>query len=298
MKKKWILFLSLLILLNLSGCESAKNDTTLEISASTDTGIPYFTITTNLPDETLLEVEVSKVVETGNGAAFVYDKEEIVSVKDGKAETGKFSDEGKSLSGSYSVRVSTLYMDKQPTSVQEATENGKKFKGKLVSTNEFMNDAIYVSNYDYFSFKYDENASVSNGEEKAVTDTMIISMTNNIPSKIETSVKKYTQDYSLTELTDVVINEDSGTDEEDDYIVLAYFTFSGKQRGEELAYLLRKYSDDFAANLCNDYDSVKEVCCFWETPNASAELVGTSKWGYERMSDGMHLTDSAISFKY
>lgn len=194
MRKNAILLLLLMALFCLPGCENiGGEDTTLEISSSSDSGIPYFMIETNLPDETILEVTVSKAVETDNGGAFTYYKEENVSVKNGKAETGKFSDNGKSLSGSYSVSVSTLYMDEQPSSVQEATENGKKLKGDLVGTNQYLDNAIYVRNSEFFTFQYDETASIDSSEEKAVTNEQFLAMSNGSSGNGKMSVESMIQ---------------------------------------------------------------------------------------------------------
>lgn len=297
MKKKILILLTnVLILLCLSGCENnTADDTTLEISASTDSGIPYFVITTNLPDETILEVEVSKAVNTNNGAAFDYYKEETVIVKNGKAETGKFSDEGKSLSGSYSVSVSTQYMDEQPRSVQEVTENGKKLKGDLVNTNKYLDNAIYVSNSEFFTFKYDETASIDAGEEKAIENKEILDMSNNISGKIESTIRrKVTTGYENTDITEISVNEDMGTDTSDDYIALVYLKWNVKNSASTSEEMLSMYSNDLAATVAEECPNVQEISIFWEV---SYLTDNTSKWSFERKGENMYLTDNVLGWK-
>lgn len=296
MKKKiWVLLAVLMMLIYLPGCEKdTREDTTLEITASTDSGIPYFTIATNLPDETILEVEVTKAASTDNGAILAYDKEETVSVKDGKAETGKFSDNGKSLSGTYFVHVSTAYMDEQPSSVQEATGNGENLKGDLVKTNQFLDDAIYVSNLESFTFKYDEDASVGAGEEKAETNEQALSLSNDIPGKIESTIRsRVSSEYTNTDIDEITINEDAGTNTEDDYIALVYLTWNVKNSESTSEEMLDMYSKDLAATLAEKYSSVQEVAVFWEVPYLTEN---TSKWSFERRGENMYLTDNVLGW--
>lgn len=295
MKKKIAIALSALFMLCLIGCENnGVDDTTLEISASTNSGIPYFTINTNLPDETVLEVEVSKVADTGNGAAFEYCKEEKIIVKNGKAETGKFSDEGKSLSGSYSVSVSTLYMNEQPSSVRESTEDGKKLKGDLVNTNEYLDNAIYVRNSEFFTFDYDETASIEPGEEKAVVNEHLLSISNNIAGKIESTIRQRVSDkYDNTDITKITVNEDAGTDNPDDYIALVYLKWNVKNSESTSEEMLSMYSNDLAATVSEEYEDVQEITIFWEVPYLTDN---TSKWTFERKEKNMYLTDNIIGW--
>lgn len=295
MKKKIAIVLSALFMFCLIGCENNDvDDTTLEISASTNSGIPYFTINTNLPDETVLEVEVSKVADTGNGAVFEYCKEEKIIVKNGKAETGKFSDEGKSLSGSYSVSVSTLYMNEQPSSVRESTEDGEKLKGDLVNTNEYLDNAIYVRNSEFFTFDYDETASIEPGEEKAVVNEHLLSISNNIAGKIESTIRQRVSDkYDNTDITKITVNEDAGTDNPDDYIALVYLKWNVKNSESTSEEMLSMYSNDLAATVSEEYEDVQEITIFWEVPYLTDN---TSKWTFERKEKNMYLTDSIIGW--
>ena len=57
--------------------------------------------------------------------------------------------------------------------------------------------------------------------------------------------------------------------------------------------MLRMYSDDLAAAIADDQPDVQEIAVFWEVPYHGNK---TTKFSYERRSNGMYLTDIILGF--
>lgn len=95
--------------------------------------------------------------------------------------------------------------------------------------------------------------------------------------------------YDETTIDRITINEDGGTDEEGDYIVLAYLKWDRKNKEDMTKEMLRMYCDDFAGTLAEKAPNVSEVAMFWEVPYHGDK--GTSKCSYERKNNEMYLTD-------
>ena len=105
------------------------------------------------------------------------------------------------------------------------------------------------------------------------------------------AVKIITENYTYTNINSISINENLGSEEDGDYIILARLTWNQKNRGATSRDMLSMYSSDFAARIGMDQPSVKEVAIFWTIPyldNASA------KWSYERVDAGMQLSDNML----
>ena len=105
------------------------------------------------------------------------------------------------------------------------------------------------------------------------------------------AVKIITENYTYTSIESISINENLGTDEDGDYIILARLTWNQKNKASTSKEMLSMYSSDFAARIGTEQPSVKEVAIFWTIPyldNASA------KWSYERVDAGMQLSDNML----
>lgn len=89
-------------------------------------GMPTFSVQTNLPDET--ELELIMVNDAG------FEQKETVEVEDGKAETGYFWDGGRELIGDYTLTV-TMRPGEQSRAVRkEIGDTGDTLTGELVQT--------------------------------------------------------------------------------------------------------------------------------------------------------------------
>lgn len=104
---------------------------------------------------------------------------------------------------------------------------------------------------------------------------------------------RITEHYPRTDIDKITINEDGGTEEEGDYVALAYLTWNAKNKPEMTKQMLQMYSDDLAASLAIDHSEVQAMAVFWEVPYLNA---GTSKWSYTRKDGGMYMDDRVLGF--
>lgn len=114
-------------------------------------------------------------------------------------------------------------------------------------------------------------------------------------TKIKRKVYAYVTEYMDTTVDDVTVNEDFGTEIEDDYIVLVYLTWDMKNDGEMSKKMLDLYSSDMAARMYDDLPAVQELCIFWTVPYLND---GQAKISFERKSSGMVYTDTVFDYNF
>ena len=93
--------------------------------------------------------------------------------------------------------------------------------------------------------------------------------------------------YSNTVIDSITINDNAGTSEDGDYIALVNLTWNVKNSGATSKKMLQMYSDDLAATLANENDTVQEIAIFWKVPY----LNDNAKCSYERKSGGFAYMD-------
>ena len=105
---------------------------TMDIETTGEDGKPAFTITTNLPDDTLLSVEFSLDTPAFEGQDDYFEQREL-TVHDGKASTDAFSCGGEPLMGDYRFGVAMLPSE-QSGQVLDAVggTSGSNLAGPLV----------------------------------------------------------------------------------------------------------------------------------------------------------------------
>lgn len=102
------------------------------------------------------------------------------------------------------------------------------------------------------------------------------------------------ENYTLTTISSVTVNENYGTDEDGDYVLLVYVTWSQKNPQDLTKTVLSMYSEDYAARVGTDINNVSEFTVFWTVPYYS-ETDTAVKYSYERRDGGMYQTDSMIA---
>lgn len=113
--------------------------------------------------------------------------------------------------------------------------------------------------------------------------------------KIEKSAKLICiENYASTHISSMEVNENLGTEEENDYIVLAYLTWDVKNKAETTKEMLAMYSEDFAARIGNEIPNVSEFTVFWKVPYHS-ETENVIKYSYTRKDGEMYQTEEMIS---
>ncbi len=95
------------------------------------------------------------------------------------------------------------------------------------------------------------------------------------------------EEYYNTVIDGITINDDLGTEEENDYIALVHLTWNTRNSGKLSKEVLKMYSDDLAAALAKENNSVREIAIFWTVPY----LNDKAKCSYERVSNGFRVMD-------
>lgn len=107
---------------------------------------------------------------------------------------------------------------------------------------------------------------------------------------IEKTIKDRVSDkYSGTVIKKIDINENLGTDDEDDYIVLPHLKWDVKNKPKMTREMLEMYSDDLAATLAK-HTNITEITIFWEVPY-HLEGNNVAKMSYSRSGDGMAIEE-------
>lgn len=144
----------------------------------------------------------------------------------------------------------------------------------------------FIKRNDMDSFHSTVNES--SGEESQTTEA------ENAKQLIEQSIRsRINSNYRKTTIDTITINDNPGTDTEGDYIVLVNLTWNVKNSAETTEEMLTMYSDDLAASLATDHPEVQELAVFWKVPYLTES---TSKWAYEKRSDGMYLVDNIVGW--
>ncbi len=150
---------------------------------------------------------------------------------------------------------------------------------------------------DDFPNTSDNNTNETSGEPEEETADSSISIEpiyeeGSLEKELQDyAVKIITENYTYTDIESLTVNENLGTEEDGDYIILARLTWNQKNKASTSQDMLSMYSSDFAARIGMDQPSVNEVTIFWTVPylnNANA------KWSYERNDDGMYLSDNMM----
>lgn len=111
---------------------------------------------------------------------------------------------------------------------------------------------------------------------------------------IEAAAREIIEEYyTNTDIDTVTVNENYGTDEDGDYILLVYLTWNVKNSVKMTNEVLAMCSEDFAARVGEQLENVQEVALFWTVPYHKE--TGTAvKYAYERRGEGMYETSHFI----
>lgn len=144
----------------------------------------------------------------------------------------------------------------------------------------------------YISFTDDESGKINHTDNPNVdSGGEIITEEAKIKKKI---IEIATVSYSDTSLYNIDVNENLGTDDENDYIVLAYPKWNVKNTASTTQEMLSMYSSDLAAKVGSELTNVSEITIFWTVPYYS-ETETVLKYTYTRDGSKMFLTDTMVS---
>ena len=126
-------------------------------------------------------------------------------------------------------------------------------------------------------------ATSDTGSSETITEPEVLTE----KEQIEKILTERIEEYHNSVIDRITINDDLGTEDENDYIALVYLTWNTKNSGKLSKEMLKMYSDDLAATLANENDTVQEIAIFWTVPY----LNDTAKCSYERVPDGFVVMD-------
>jgi len=113
--------------------------------------------------------------------------------------------------------------------------------------------------------------------------------------QIEADLRKIVEDnYSSTDMTELTLNENLGTEDEDDYVALVYLTWDVPNSANTTKQMLALYSEDLAARVGSDLEAITDLAIFWTVPYYS-ETTAAAKYSYERTDEGMYQTDVVVN---
>lgn len=111
--------------------------------------------------------------------------------------------------------------------------------------------------------------------------------------EIKTIIK---ENYKTTSIEKIEINEDMGSSEKNKLIALVYLSFDALNTSKTAYNMVEMYSDDLAANIGKDNDTVNQIAVFWKVPYIDEDET-LAKFSYERSGEHMIITDKVSSLK-
>jgi len=137
----------------------------------------------------------------------------------------------------------------------------------------------------------DEPVAVENIEEENVEeDEVLINPYEDRKAEIfDIALKRIKEnDYSLCTINEIKINDNLGTEVNDDYVLLVYGTFDVKNDIETGNGVMRMFADDLVAYMSKEgVDDVIEAAVFWEDDYNNRNL----KYAYEYRNGAFYITD-------
>lgn len=105
---------------------------------------------------------------------------------------------------------------------------------------------------------------------------------------IQTLTDRITSEYWQTDIDNITVNANLGTEEVDDYIALVRLTWNKKNSEDTSKEMINMYSRDLAAYIAATNSRIQEIVIFWEIPY----LDMNAKISYERQNGYMYESDA------
>ena len=241
---------------------------TIEESIEEKDGKIRLNIKTNLPNTTELIVSVSE----RNGD---YKGETKAIVTNGEAQTEWFSNKGEPLKrGDYYLLISMSIPSTQSEEVQKIVgKNGEYLEGDLVITN---NGSSYIAMDTIITIEGDssseEKVKQGEAEEQVKIDNQGVDTTQ-VKTRVNSIIMRELNDsITNTTLKSVQINENLGTDANNDVVVLVNLSWSTKNLEKMTREMLEMYSDYLAATLSSELAEGSEIALFWKAEYTGLDI--------------------------
>lgn len=244
----------------------------------------------NLPKNT----EIDIYLEPPNSAHY----DQRVTVKDGGLFKYEFSnEEGEEFEGgNYTVYVETAPDHFQTDAVREIFgENGANLVGSNVSDDYIDHRATAEINFKIKNTskvkqksKNDNAAEVTNKKDEELST---------LKSEAEYEIESIVEDnYKAASIEEIEINEDMGSEKPNKLIALVHLSFDAKNSARTSYNMVEMYSDDLAAKIGSENDTVNQIAVFWKVPYIDEDET-LAKFSYERSGEHMIITDKVSSLK-
>lgn len=110
-----------------------------------------------------------------------------------------------------------------------------------------------------------------------------------ISSKVKSVIKDSTSQTKVS-ITSISVNENLGTDEENDFVVLAYLSFDVKNNAKTTKEMLVLLNNQIGANMAG-IDNISELTIFWEVPYLNSSNDNIAKANLLRNDKGFYFED-------
>lgn len=244
----------------------------------------------NLPKETKINIYLD---------APSSDQSELanVIVKEGGMFDYEFSNEGgeEFEGGKYIAYVETSPENLQTDLVRKIFgENGANLSGPNVIGE---NDRAATAE---INFKIKNSSKVKQKSKKSntagVTKKKDAELTT-LKSDAEYDIKSIVEDnYTTASIEEIEINEDMGSEKPNKLIALVHLSFDAKNSAQTSYNMVEMYSDDLAAKIGLENDTVNQIAVFWKVPYIDEDET-LAKFSYERSGEHMIITDKVSSLK-
>ncbi|WP_144458645.1 hypothetical protein [Bacillus pumilus] len=252
----------------------------------------------NLPKDTVLRIRLEQKNSHKNSIV------NTAVQKDGSFEYKFFNEDDTVFDdGKYFIYVETLPVLEQAEVIQEIFgDNGSNLTGPQISgeselkaTAEIdlkINNSEVITEEETFPKDKEEAYTSEEVEDNSEADELEM-----VKDDAEIEIKKIIEkNYKTTSIEKIEINEDMGSSEKNKLIALVYLSFDALNTSKTAYNMVEMYSDDLAANIGKENDTVNQIAVFWKVPYIDEEKT-LAKFSYERSGEQMIITDKVSSLR-
>lgn len=138
-----------------------------------------------------------------------------------------------------------------------------------------------------------ETISVDSSEIADKHETESVEPETNLKDDISFEVKSVIRNSTSrtnVSITSISINENLGTDEENDFVVLAYLSFDVKNKPNTTKEMLTLLNNEIGVNMA-EIDNISELTIFWEVPYLNSSNDNVAKANLLRNEKGFYFEE-------
>lgn len=106
---------------------------------------------------------------------------------------------------------------------------------------------------------------------------------------VRSAISKSTSRIDVS-INDITINENLGTDDENDFVVLAYLSFDVKNTAQTTKKMLNLLNNEIGTNMAK-IDNISELTIFWEVPYLNQSQDNIAKANLLRNDEGLYFEE-------